>query len=498
MKMREERTSVPLFTSFIHNNRIILIVFFTIWFAFESYGAFRAFSLEWDEGVFLQISLQHARGQALYTDLFLTQPPLLVEMLSLLVKVFGNSVFAARSSIIIFGFFTNVATYLIARELFNERVALVACLLAGINFYLFQQSKVVQTDMPSLTLSLFAIYGAIRYNRSGNLLWVVLSAATFALCNAFKLLEIFFVFPLIYLLIVPVFSKARESERGVLQVLHALGLYAAVFIIVEAAALLPYDLDALIYQVFVKESDSVFRLSGRVRIIADAYVGWHPGLFIFMIAGMVSVFRLSRRIFTFFVIWICSQLTFHALMSRWLWHHHLIVLFPVFSIAAAQGIVSFVNRYRKGELKFFPRKAQKRRILNLVLLVFILLVVVPSLVGDVYLYYEYAGKGKYEEEKKLVELIKKHTEPDDLVVCDTLIPVFRANRMTYKELVDPSIKRISTGSLVENELLELKEDPKLIAFWTIRLNSFQVYYAYVREHYNLVYKSGMKRVFVRR
>jgi 4-amino-4-deoxy-L-arabinose transferase-like glycosyltransferase len=104
----------------LRNHRFVLTVFFALWFGFALLGAARAFSLEWDEGVFLQISLQHSRGQALYTDLFLTQPPLMVEMLSLVIRVFGNSVFACRFVMILFGLAANLITYLIARDLFGR------------------------------------------------------------------------------------------------------------------------------------------------------------------------------------------------------------------------------------------------------------------------------------------------------------------------------------------------------------------------------------------
>ena len=86
-------------------------------------------------------------------------PPLLIEALSLLMKIFGNNITIARSFIIITGFFTLVFTYLIVKELFNYRTAFFSFIIAGINVYLFPESKLVHSNMPSLVFVLFTIYG---------------------------------------------------------------------------------------------------------------------------------------------------------------------------------------------------------------------------------------------------------------------------------------------------------------------------------------------------
>ena len=126
---------------------ILFIFFIIIWLFFEYYVSENSFSFDYDEGVYLQTAFQHARGQALYKDLFLSQPPLLVEALSLLIKIFGNNVTIARSFIIITGFFTLVCTYLIAKELFNYRIAIFAFIIAGVNCFLFQESRLVHSNM---------------------------------------------------------------------------------------------------------------------------------------------------------------------------------------------------------------------------------------------------------------------------------------------------------------------------------------------------------------
>ena len=486
---------------------LVLVVLGTAWFALQAWGAVQAYSLDFDEGVYLQTALQHARGQQLYSELFLSQPPLLFELWSLLIRLFGNQVFPARFTSILFGFAVILITLHLARSLFDRKTALLACLLTAINWYLFHEAKVVHTNMPSLALALLALYAALRFNLGRSGWWLVLSACSFALVGTVKLLEVFFIIPILFLLLFPLY-KDRISRR--FRLLHTwprtVGLYTMVFAALTAGVYLRYPFSPLVDQVIGLGAAGTLRVTGRARIIIDAYLGWNLGLSLFTILGLYFTFIENRRVFIFFTVLIGAQLFFHALMSEWVWHHHLIVLLPVFSILASAGIVKLVGKLctaGTGTVQRMPSEkgipAGRRRALGTVSVVlFILLAVIPNLAGDVYMHREHAGRGAYREEKELVRLIEKLTDHDDLVVSDELMAVFRAGRSTDGRLVDPSAKRIRTGSLQEQALLSLGEEPAMVIFWTGRLRSFQRYHRFVAGHYRLIYQQNKREVYVKK
>ncbi|MFW6181997.1 MAG: hypothetical protein ACOC8N_09625 [Spirochaetota bacterium] len=251
-------------------------------------------------------------------------------------------------------------------------------------------------------------------------------------------------------------------------------------------------------------SADTLKITGRIRIIADAYLGWNLGVTLFMLLGMYFSFRVGRRLFSFFSVLIGAQLLFHALMSEWIWHHHLIVLLPVFSILAAFGMCRLVSMLRNSRNKAVrlpgggrqePRAG--RRLLALASIsLFILLAVIPNLAGNVYMHREHAGRHAYRHEKQLVRLIEEMTGPDDLVVSDELMSLFRTGRTTSGMTVDPSGKRIKTGSLREETLLALGQEPAMVIFWTGRLGSFHRYRRFVSRHYRLVYTRNDREVYL--
>ena len=481
------------------NYYYILIVFFILWCFFEFYLAAKAFSLDYDEGVYLQTALQHARGQSLYRELFLSQPPLLVESLTVLIKLFSNNVFIARTFIITFGFLAIITTFLIARELFNKDVAFLACILSGINFYLFYTSSVVQSDMPSLALALFVIYSVLKYNRTMKIKWIMISAILFALSNAFKLLELFFVLPISYLLIVSLFDEKHiiYDKNKFINILKNHIIYTITFLVVITAILLNYHIPSFKSQVIGMGSEGVFHISKRAKMIADTYIGWHPGLFIFTITGLFNIYFIDKKKFYFFITWIISQLTFYILMSTWLQQHHFIVLFPVLSIVSSAGIERFIENYKRNEWKLFKNLKNKKRILYLTIGAFIFLMAIPNLSWNVWLLYKRTNSTQFIEEKELMKIITLYTKPDDLLISDIQMATFRAGRLTYPELVDTSNKRISTGSLKENTLMNLQDDPKLVIFWTGRLKRFQNFYRFIFENYRIIYKKNGREIFIK-
>jgi predicted membrane-bound mannosyltransferase len=480
------------------NHRVILIIFFILWFFFEILSAGKVFILDYDEGVYLQTALQHAGGQTLYSELFLSQPPLVAEALSLVVRIFGNSVLASRALIILFGFSTVLATYFIAKNLFSENCALIALVLSGINFYLFYESRVAHANMPSLALALFSILGAVKYNKTRNLQWIVFSSLFFALANAFKLLEPFFAFPIAYLLIVPLFDEKNSKLEGgtLLIIIRNWGLFTAVFGAVLGGIFLNYHLPSLKEQVFGMGSSNVFHLSKKLRHMAGAYIGYQPGLFLFSITGLISIFDKNRKLFIFLALWIVSQLLFHALMSSWLNLHHLIVLFPVFVVVSSAGIDQFVINYKSQRGTVFSRTRDKPGTLYVVMGLFIILTGVPNLFMDVYLYKSrYTGKN-FSAERELVAIIAQNTSPQDIVVSDYQMASFRANRFTHPELVDVSTKRVKTGNLKEEVLLELGDSPRMVIFWAGRLKHYKKYYDYVRKNYRGIYQSKGREIYI--
>jgi len=500
------------------------------WFFATLYGIRKSFAFGYDEGVYLQTALQHASGQSLYKTLFLSQPPLLIEILSLVIRVFGPNVALTRSVNIFFGTITLVSIFLISRELFDLKTALLTLIFLGVNFHFIKWTKELSADIPSLAFALFAIYKGLMFNKKRKKIWIILAAFAFGIANSFKLLELFFIFPIIYLLVtaplkesltsqpftnrkilnkmtsgspgicdysnLPLISGKIQCRRWSFGVKNVL-LFAVAYFAIILIIFLNYDLGSLKAQVLGFGSSQLFEISIRRagRYFGNVYIESQVGLFFLTFAGLATLYFNNKRMFTFLIIWIVSQLLFHILMSPWLWPHHLIVLIPVFSMLSACSVKSSARQ-------IFPkkRKDHTNRVYSFFPRLIIVILLIAILFQNIFFNIRYMKKQirRYytEEEIFLLERIRQYTGEQDLIVSDVQIATFLTGRFTDPNLVDTSYKRIKTGNLQDRYLIDNSKNVKIVIFWTLKLELLKEYYKFVNQNYKLIYKNQEKEIYL--
>ena len=117
-----------------------------------------------DEGRYAEIPREMLeRGDLLTPTLnyvkYFEKPPLLYWINAASLKIFGQNEFAARFPSAICGLLTVLATYIIARRLYNRRAALISALILGTSAGFVLQSRIILTDM-LLTFCLTAALGS--------------------------------------------------------------------------------------------------------------------------------------------------------------------------------------------------------------------------------------------------------------------------------------------------------------------------------------------------
>jgi uncharacterized membrane protein len=466
----------------------------------------------------------------LYKTLFLSQPPLLVEILSLLIRIFGPDIAPMRSLNIFFGILTLFSVFFISRELFDLHTAILTLIFLGINFHFIKWTKELSADVPSLAFALFAIYKGLMFNKKRKKIWIILAAFSFSIASSFKLLELFFVFPIIYLLVtaplkgsltsqpftnrkilnkmisgspgtcdysnLPLISGKIQCRRWSFGVKNVL-LFAVTYFAIILIIFLNYDLSSLRAQVLGFGSSQLFEISIRRagRYLGNVYIASQVGLFLLSFAGLVTLYFNNRRIFTFLIIWIVSQLLFHILMSTWLWPRHLIVLIPVFSMTSA-CLVNSVARQKFPE----KRKDYTNRVYSFFPRLIIVILLIATLFQNIFLNIRYMKKqirrSYTEEEIFLLETIRQYTGEQELIVSDVQIATFLTRRFTDPNLVDTSYKRIKTGNLQDRYLIDNSKNVKMVIFWTRKLELLKEYYKFVNQNYKLIYKNQEKEIYL--
>lgn len=117
-----------------------------------------------DEGRYAEIPREMLeRGDLITPTLnyvkYFEKPPLLYWINAASLKIFGQNEFAARFPSALCGLLTVLATYIIARQLYGRRAALISALILGTSAGFVIQSRIILTDM-LLTFCLTAALGS--------------------------------------------------------------------------------------------------------------------------------------------------------------------------------------------------------------------------------------------------------------------------------------------------------------------------------------------------
>lgn len=96
-----------------------------------------------------------------------------------------------------------------------------------------------------------------------------------------------------------------------------------------------------------------------------------------------------------------------------------------------------------------------------------------------------AGSGG--EQAEAVPYLRALTRPDDIVISDSQMAAFWADRMVIPELGDTGIKRIESGLLTGEEMIRLTEayQPAAVVLWDRRLTRLPAYVEWLKNRYRL-------------
>lgn len=151
---------------------------------------------DYDEGVNMNIARNLVNGKLLLFNLtypFIPHPPLFFIILGFLLKFFGNGLIVLRALTAIYGILAIVLVYLISKELFNERLGLLAGFLLAIYPNAIYFNRIGFANSQLMLLSILTIYFFLRYMRDNRDKWFYLLSITtgFAMITEFVGIAIF-------------------------------------------------------------------------------------------------------------------------------------------------------------------------------------------------------------------------------------------------------------------------------------------------------------------
>jgi 4-amino-4-deoxy-L-arabinose transferase-like glycosyltransferase len=467
-------------------------------------GINSVYSRDYDEGVYLTSARMVAAGHPLFSSVFSSQPPVLVEMLALSFRLFGETVVVGRELIIFFSLITLGSVALIAAHWVNRYAAPLTIVALALTLTFFKLSLVVQAEPPALAFALLAILAVLRARqRSWRSGWLIVGGICFALGIFCKLFIAPLIVPIAFLLLLS--PQASGSSKWKLEAvnLNAASKCARRLLVFSLAGGIVLCVWLSFYEFgYLYDQVASFHLAMRHIFPLDRINNLQQvgellraeiGLTLSAILGMIILFRKNFLAAAWLCIWIISVCIF-AINHTPLYWRHLALLLPPLALAAGASVLWVPDVWRR---------PWSRPLLLLLLLPLFNYETGAgfglSLKRD--LKTLSAGSQLEEQNREVEKLIRQHTLPEDFVVSDEQIQVFLSGRRLPPQLCDTSFSRIRAGYLTDEQAIQASEGARMIILWNGRLSQLSKYRQWVRSHFRALLETedpgGMNEIYIR-
>lgn len=303
-----------------------------------------------DEGIHLMTGRLASNGYGMYTDVNAQQGPLFMLVYMLL----GGEPMLARALSVIMGTLGIVGIFLIAEEVGNRRVGILAALFVSMNFDYFKESRHASVDLYSTVILVFAFYFIIRAlkkygaeqkeRRTGTgwtLLCIVISGSLFAMAAMTKL---FAFVPMgavsLYLVLMSANSMGRKDRSGT-----ELALLTAAFFV--SAMVMGLVLLSVFGPFKTIEGMLLSNMDRPSQPIGERLLGIGRFALLMSVPLLFGIFHAVRkrndRAVIMLLSWALPLLVLFALQSL-TWFHYYVLVIPPIALLGALGIDGVLSR----------------------------------------------------------------------------------------------------------------------------------------------------------
>ncbi|MBW4432260.1 MAG: glycosyltransferase family 39 protein [Pelatocladus maniniholoensis HA4357-MV3] len=473
-----------LFPSLIISFLIILVI------AIRFEPITQTFQFDYDEGFNLMKALLYSKGFSLYSQIWNDQPPLFTVILSNWLKLFSDSIFAARLLTLIFSAVLIWCFYqIIFREL-GKFAALVGTILLFTSWLYIRLSISVMIGIPSLALAMLSIYLLKIYKQKTNNLYLILSAGCLALSLQTKLFTVFLI-PLILFDLLASDNKLQDIQKNRIVLFKHISLW---LIILGSV----YSLFGVLYQQFDNQEQLIFtHLKQPQNVEVEnfhnlKYLGYmiHQDYdYIFLACiGIWAIISQKKKNGLLPFSWLVTA-TFILLNHQPLWYHYYPLLAIPICWLAAYGVAFLYDLFFQTlhKDKGFPTINIKKRLLpfSLVVIFISLIIITPP-----------NPRGSVPKNLELMQMVEKYKYFTNWVFTDNPMYAFYNNLLVPPEIAVMSYKRINSGDLTFAKMLAIlkKYHPEQIILtrWTTQIKNDKNIMDYINANYSKTYENTAK------
>ncbi|MCK4660716.1 MAG: glycosyltransferase family 39 protein [Phycisphaerae bacterium] len=465
---------------------VLFVVFVWWWHPFHDVSEFDP-----DEGNNVIKALMLAKGHTLYAEIWSDQPPLFTYMLRGWFALTDWTVHQGRLLVLLCGAVLLWALYETVRFSWGRLAGLASAFLLMTSYRYMALSVSVMLALPTLMFAMLSIYALAQYRRRHRAGWMLASGG-FVVLSLFTKMFTLVAAPLIFLAVLGIAWQARRDEQRKGHWLMPVVLFCAGAVVVGAVVFLatipPGDFMQLIQPHLAAEKE--MSAPGFDKFFWDM-VKFDYAFALLGIAGLLQIIR-KRQWFSLLPVgW--GLLAYASLYShRPLWYHHYPLLGVPLCWAAgiAVGALFSLELWR-GLLPWRGLRSAYAALIVLSTVVFLVLAAV-HIPAKFEREYEYAKPytTMTTRDRYTVAVLKQFAELTDYIVADRQILPFNAGMIVPPELSVTSVKRMRTGSLSMEALIDLLEQYKpgvIHLCWRNRIRMTRELLHYLDENYSRLY-----------
>ncbi len=445
-------------------------------------------------------SMLVAKGFPLYSEIWSDQPPLFTYALAAIFSIVGFEVNAGRIFVLFLSSILLGSVFLLLQRVWSNWHAVAGVILIILLPHYLTLSVSNMVGLPALTFALCSLSILVLWHQQRKRIWLILSAFTLSLSLLTKLFTG---------LLIPVFMiglfigeyNQRELASRWTRRLSPILIWCWVLVgsTLSLSILLvgPRNLTQLVMPHLVAS------ISRDSTVIFDSMpIEWHLQvswtILLLGIIGVLIIIIKKSWLSLYLIGWMGLSYILLANYSPVWYHHQLIITIPA---AMLGGITVGEAAYATFGIK---RPNELPTILKLLLIsgaLIFLFALITRFQATIYEFNQqpsqrFVESGTLSVDERFLKRMSTHADKTNWVFTDLPIYPFRVGLYVPPELSVISAKRMFTGTLTEEEIINILQErqPEQILLGRFEYPSID---EYIKKHYTLIYSMESKQLFLR-
>ncbi len=489
---------------------IILLLSLSIIITFYLIYISKTDLVDYDEGVYLLSSHLYVNNFKLYSQIFISQTPLLFEFVKITNLYVSNLLIAGRITVVLFSSIGFIGTSLccliiVKNKIRNQKVQLISeskawlviplsmVLLGFFSKYWIYHARVIMPNVPQASFSILSLWFFYQSIKTINLsVWEFLAGMSLSLGLLFKL---FGVIPILFIFLYYLFSKNKKKKT----ILFLVGLILPLFFLFK------YNLVEFFNQAVLFHTEKNRSFMSIFYGFEDLINWFQTDIVIFALAilAIIPILNSKNRFEIIALVWTIYNIIVLSLYSP-IYEQHYVHIIPAMVVIATISLFNILN-YLKRFFDQLKAKITNRSVflnsivskiynftrkitLNNILKTTFVLVVIFGTTSPIY--FNYIDTSTSNEKYLLTaDFIAILVQPDEFFLTDSPSVAYFSNRNIVPQLVDISNQRISSGSLKPVQLMKyvFEYNISVVLYYAERLVKIEEWNSFVLNEFKLSY-----------